>query len=159
MLTNTQLETLKADILADPAFSSVPMTADGDFEIAQAYNLLSAPAFTVWRTNVFAPEIKGAVVWTEYIGLGAAEKSTFELMISDGILDGSDVNIRQGIQDIFSGAQAAATRAALTELAKRVATRAEALFSTGTGTSGSPGTMAVEGALSYFDIGSARSLP
>lgn len=156
-LSNAQLVSLKADIDADGVLSQIPNTTDGAFAIADAYNLLASPAFRVWRTSIPTKDVKKGVVWTEYIGRSVGEKSAFELMISNGILDASDPNIRQGIQDIFSGPGAIGTRTNLTNMGKRDATRAEKLFATGTGSEASPATMTVEGLLSFNDVLSARN--
>ena len=111
MLTTAQLQTLKADILADPAFASIPNNDDGNFAIAAVYNALASPAWRVWKTSVTTSECKDAINWTEYI----------------------------------------------MALAKRDATRAEKLFSTGTGSDATPATMTFEGSLSYSDVSAARN--
>lgn len=157
MLTTSQLVTLKADILADPVLNAQPQNADGAFAIAAAYNLVASPVYVVWRTDLPIKDVKKAVVWTEYIGRSAGERGAFELMISNGILDASDANVRQGITDCFSGPSGAGTRANLTAVAKRSATRAEKLFATGTGSDAVPATMSFEGRLSYQDVEDARS--
>jgi hypothetical protein len=143
-LTSQQSAALKADILADPLLAAQPMNSDGAFAIAQAYNLLASPAFRVWRTDIPTKDIKTAIVWTEYIGRS---------------LNGADVNVRQGIQDCFSGPSGVNTRTQLTTIAKRDATRAEKLFAAGTGSEAVPATMGFEGALSFQDVEAARSLP
>ena len=157
MLTVTQQATLKADILADPVLSAQPNTADGAFAIAAAYNLLASPAFRVWRTDVPTAAVKLGVVWTEYIGRSAGERDAFVFMLSNGTINAADANIRQGIQDIFSGPSGAGTRTNLIAIAKRDATRAEKLFATGTGTDASPATMTFEGSLSFQDVQDARN--
>ena len=156
MLTSAQLSILKADILADPALASQPNTSDGAFAIAAAYNLLVAPAFLVWRTNIPTMTAKSAMVWTEFIARSAGERDAWQFMLSNGIINAADPNVRQGIQDIFSGPSGAGSRANLIAIAKRNATRAEKLFASGTGSDASPGTMTFEGTLSYQDVQLAR---
>lgn len=157
MLTTSQLLVLKADILIDPALAAQPNTSDGAFAIAAAYNLNAVPVWRVWRTEVPTAAVKKAVVWTEYIGRSVGERGAFELIISNGIVNAADANIRQGFQDIFSGPSGLGTRTNLTAIAKRDATRAEKLFSTGAGTDASPATMTFEGFLSYQDVQDARN--
>jgi hypothetical protein len=157
MLTTAQLQALGADIAADPVLSVLPNNSDGAFQIAQAYNLAAAPAFIVWRTNIPTSDVKKAIVWTEYIGRSVGERSAFELIISNGIVNSADANIRQGFTDIFSGPSGAQTRTNLTALAKRSATRAEKLFASGTGSDASPATLTFEGTLSYQDVQDARA--
>lgn len=162
-LTAAQLQTLKADIASDPALSSLPNNSDGNFAIAAAYNLPASPAWVVWRTQVPTKDCKKATVWTEYIARSQGERDAWQFMLSNGILDASDPNVRQGILDIFSGPGGATTRAALTAVAKADATRAQKLFSSGTGSTASPATMAANVSefftLSYSDVGDARNLP
>jgi hypothetical protein len=157
-LTPAQLQTLKAAIVADPALNAQPQTTDGAFAIADALNALASPAFRVWRSAVPTKDVKNAIVWTEYISRSVGEKSAFELMISNGVINPSDANIRQGILDIFSGPSAAVTRTNLTEMGKRDATRAEKLFAVGTGSDVSPAALTFEGALGYQDVMAARSV-
>lgn len=154
-LTAAQLTTLKNDIAADPAFASVPHNSDGAFLVAAAYNLPASPDFTVWKTDVPTSQCKQAMVWTEFIGRSAGEREAWQFMLSNGTINASDANVRQGILDIFSGAQGATSRSNLTAIAKRLATRAEKLFATGTGSNASPATMAFEGSLSYQDVQNA----
>lgn len=158
MLSAAQLTILKNDILNDPILAAYPMNSDGAFAIAQAYNVLAAPAFIVWKSDVPTKECKKAMVWTEYIGRSAGERDAWQFMLSNGTINAADVNVRQGIQDIFSGPSGSQTRANLTAIAKRSATRAEKLFSTGTGSDADPALMTFEGGLSYQDVEQARSV-
>lgn len=158
-MTNTQLQLLKTEITNDPALSGTPMNADGYFAVAAALNLPSSPAFTVWRTAVSTSDCKKATVWTEYIGRSAGERDAWSFMLSNGIINAADANVRQGIQDIFSGAQGVASRTALLTISKRIATRAEKVLATGTGSDAAPGTLTFEGSVSYQDVEAARTLP
>jgi hypothetical protein len=157
-LTPSQLTTLKNDINADPVLSVIPNNDDGAFQIAEVYNTIAVPNYIVWKTNVPTKECKKAMVWTEYIARSAGERDAWIFMLSNGFINAADVNVRQGILDIFSGPGGVNTRANLTALAKRAATRAEKLFATGTGTDASPSTMSFEGNLSYQDVLTARAL-
>jgi hypothetical protein len=74
-------------------------------------------------------------------------------LLAPGRINPSITNIRQGIQDIFTGAQLATTRQALVALAKRQATRAEHLLSTGTGTTANPALVTSEGTVSEAEAG------
>lgn len=157
MLTQSQALLLKAAINADPALSSQPQTSDGAFAIATAFNLVSIPAFIVWATNVSTAAMKRAVAWTELIARSIGERDALVFMLSDGFINGADLNIRQGIQDVFSGPGGAVSRAAIIVILKRAATRGEAALATGAGTDASPGTMTFEGNLGYRDIEQARA--
>ena len=167
MLTTTQLVALKADILADPAFTSIPNNEDGAVTIANAYNLPAALDFWVWRTRVSQEEIVGVTTpdntvwsWTIYIGRSQGERDGWREMFADtGAINFSRLNVRQGLQDIFSGAGGLAQRTHLLATGRRKSTRAEKLFAAGTGSTASPATLSVEGSLSYQDVLTARSLP
>lgn len=167
MLTSAQLQTLKTDILADPALSGQPNTPDGAFAIAAAYSLVAAPDFWVWRTFVADSEIYEATSvdatvwsWTIYIARSQAEREAWRQMVNmRGGLNASLANVRTGIADIFSGAGGAAQRTHLLALGRRKATRVEKLFAAGTGSTASPATMVIEGLLNYVDVLNARSLP
>lgn len=154
-LTTAQLALLKADILA--AFPGVPNTDDQNFAIADAYNLLASPAFIVWKSTLETKAVFDALEWTTFIGRSVGERDAFTLMMRNGVIDPSRPNIRQGFTDIFSGPSGATQRASLLVLAKRSATRAEKLFSTGTGTDALPATMTFEGNLSFSDVSAARN--
>lgn len=156
-LTTEQNTTLKAAILADSVLNAFPNTPDGAFAIADALNLTNVPDFIVWRTDIPTKDVKKVVVWTEYVGRSVGEQGAFSLMISNGIIDASQTNVRQGIQDIFSGPSGANTRSALTAISKRKARRIEKILATGTGTDASPATMTYEGTISYQDVYAARN--
>src|SRR3972149_1995219 len=128
MLTQSQLLVLKNDILADPILSAYPNNSDGAFAIALAYNLGAVPDFIVWKTNVTTADCKKAMAWTEFIGRSAGEREAWQFMLSNGFINAADVNVRQGIVDIFSGPSGLGSRTNLVAIAKRKATRAEKLF-------------------------------
>jgi hypothetical protein len=169
VLSASQGQALKADIAANTntvsfggtpvAINALPNNDDANFAIADWYNLTASPAWVVWRSNIPTKDVKLAIVWTEYIARSQGERDAFEFMLSNGTINGADANIRQGIQDVFSGPSGATTRANLTALAKRSATNAEKLYSTGAGTDGSPATVTREGPISFQDVSFARSLP
>lgn len=162
-LTNAQLATLKADIAADPALAAKPMTSAGAQEIADAYNL-TVPAWIVWKPNVPTLQI-GAVV--SYVAVAAMTTAnldrvrTFYVMNPDSF-DPSRSDIRTYMSDTFSGAlggQGQASRDALEALYRRAATRAEKLYSTGTGSTASPATLTFSGSITGADVQQARELP
>lgn len=154
-LTNTQLSTLKASILADPVLSLIPRTADGNVAIASAYNLAATPDFWVWRTSVSRDELLGTTsvdgtvfAWTGtgFITRAQGERDAFAAIFNSGaFVNASLVNVRQAFADIFSGATppAPANRTHLLTVARRKATRGEKLYATGAGTTASPALMAV----------------
>jgi hypothetical protein len=161
MLTNAQLQTLKAAIIADGALNAQPNNSDGNFAIAVAMNQKASPDFTVWKTNVSIGEIGKKFNGTELAGLTTGNQSrlqTIAAFLSAGV-NPSLIDNRAFFDDIFSGAGGTNTRANLLALWKRFATRIEKLFATGTGSDVSPATLTFEGTLSYQDVQTARDLP
>lgn len=153
-LTNSQLDTLKTWLTANAS-------GQNDEAAAALLNAADPGPFVVWRgplTPVTPAEYKGAsgIVWTAVDALAAGKARIFE-WLTNGLtatINPSDSNARTGISDAFGAGSTSTTN--LTTLAKRNATVAEKLFATGTGTTGSPGTMA--GAASGIGVGLAEGL-
>lgn len=171
MLTTAQLMVLKADIAADPVLSAKPNTPDEAFAIADAYNQLATPDWWMWRTRVKQAEITDQSSvdstdwsWTAFVGRTQGERDAWrEMFATTGAISFARPNVRQGLQDIFSGMSGSAQRTHLLAVGRRKATRAEKLFGTPapTGTTSSPATSAFEDGflLTYQDVMAARSLP
>lgn len=179
LLTTAQLQALKVDIAANigtiPAsqpwtgpFSGtqvklVPNSGDGNAAIAGWYNQTAAPSWTVWRKSVSIPEVGDKVNGTELAGLTSLNNTRLQTVIllsPDGV-NPSLADRRQFFDDIFSGAGGVNTRANLLALWKRLASFAQKLFSTGTGSDASPATTAANigdsFALTGSDVETARS--
>jgi hypothetical protein len=154
MLTSAQLATLKADIQADQVLAAKPNNSDAAVDIAAAYNAAASPAYVVWRNDITAREVVGSITASEFVALTAIKQNGLIIILLAGTVDGSNANIRAAFTSIFTTGTSLTT---LTALCKRNATRAEKLFATGSGTTGSPSTMAVTGALTASDIISARN--
>ena len=158
-LTQAQLAALKAAILADPTLNAFPNNSDGNFAIAAAFNLPASPSFTVWKTKVTATEVGDNIIGTELAGLTTANLSRLQTIVafSEAGVNPSLVDRRAFFDDVFSGAGGTGTRAKLLILWKRLATRGEKLFATGTGSDAAPATLTFEGQLSYPDVETARN--
>lgn len=173
-LTTAQLTTLKADIAADQALSSLPNNSDGNFAIAAVYNIVASPDFWVWRTSVSKAELTNTsgpegTTFT-WVGNGFITRSAGEQAAWREIFNGSNnvnpslANVRQAFSDIFSGAgNAAANRTHLLAVARKKATRAQKLFASGTGSTASPAMMQGDVTefylMSYQEVEMARNLP
>lgn len=162
MLTAAQLAALKSHIDADPVLAALPMTHDGAYAVAEALNLASDPAVIVWRTSVTQDEImQNGFDWTRVDNLNVGAARVWEWMFNNErrTINPSKVNVRAGIDAVWKGTSAdLAVRAAVYVHCKRSATRLEALFAVGAGTTESPSTMAVEGRIGYIDVYNARRL-
>lgn len=160
-LTQQQLAALKADILADPVLALWAATGYMAEDIARAYNLTAAPDWTVWKTSVDVDEImRNGMDWTQVDNLTVGKSRIWDWMTRLGQFDASKPNIRAGIDAAWVGtAGMLAVRAMIYTHCKRLATRAEKLFSTGTGSAASPATIGYEGSLTYQDVEAALALP
>lgn len=151
MLTSAQASALKAAVTAstDPIIVALRAQWPGDVAaisqaLADEFNKPAAPAFIVWRTAVPVSEIlANAIGWTAVDALTVGKARIWEWMSKLNQIDASKANIRQGIADCFGAASATTTQ--ITAIAKRSATRFEQVFATGTGSTGSPATMTIEG--------------
>lgn len=159
-LTQAQLITLKADIYADSTLAAWAATGRMAQEISDAYNLQAATAHIVWRTAVEPDEWRAAIMYggggVQFDGLAASKRECLIWAFS-GVINPSRQEIRVAIDD-WCGTQNT-LKAAIAAAEKRTATRAEKLFSTGTGSDVAPATMGYEGALAYQDINAALALP
>lgn len=164
-LTPAQLATIKAAIVADGTLNAIPNNSDGNTEVAEALNLDASPAFWVWKSRVTESEYTAQASvdattwsWPAYIARSQGERDGWQRMFSDGAVDPSQVNVRQGIADIFSGTGIAVTqRTHLLTVSRRNASRVEKLLATGTGSTAAPATMGFEGPITYFQVADARN--
>jgi hypothetical protein len=141
-LTAPQLASLKAAILADGTLSPLANNSDGNQVIANAFNLTASPTFVIWKKLVTVSSVGDNLNGTELAGLTSLNHTRLQtvVILSENGINPSLADRRQFFDDIFSGAGGTTTRANLLALWKKNATRAEKLFSTGTGTDGSPAT-------------------
>lgn len=131
--------------------------------IVTTYNADASPDFWVWKTSVSRDALLGDIsvdatsfVYTTngFVGRTASEILAFQNMFdSNGNVNPSRANVRAGFAAIFSGTgDAALNRTHLLAMARRKTTRFERLFTTGTGTTGSPGSLVLEGKLVVGDL-------
>lgn len=151
-LTPQQEADLAADVGQDPKYDGMPQNSDTAFLIASDYNQPASPEFVVWRTSISADEINEACDWSEVVALTVNEMLAFDLLKGQGSINPSKTSIRAAFSAIFPSNQQPNTNAALTAVAKRAATRAEALLATGAGSAASPGLLTFQGNLSYQDV-------
>jgi len=159
-LTQAQEDTLKTAALAEPSIAAC-ITGGNDVCVADWFNTVNA--FVVWRTNVTQNEyqtredIGTSFNWSGtggFIARTQGERDAWRTMFQSGSVDPSKANVIAAFNDIFSGAGAGAvaTRAHLLALSKRLATNAEQVLATGTGTDASPGRLTFSGTISTNDV-------
>lgn len=156
-MTPAQLATLKAAIIADVDAAVVAALATrNDTELARLYNLDSAKI--VWKTSLPVVDYRDALVWTEVDTLTPGQARIWSWLTGDATLplEPHKVAVRQGLADCWGAGTT--TRTQLLAAAKRAATKAEALFATGVGNTGTPATLVFEGSVSIVDIGAAMNL-
>lgn len=152
-LTLQQITTLKAMVQADLTAAALAASAD-DIGLAAWLNATDGTC-VVWRHDVTIAEAHAVMVWTEVDALTNGKARIWEWMRELGLLDARQANVRQGLADAFSAA--AATRTALTVLAKRQATRAEKALASGACSNGAPSITTFVGTLSFADASVIRS--
>lgn len=162
MLTPAQKLTLKAYIAGQNDLNVQPDTNDGNEIIAAALNAPSSPAFTVWRSSVTQDEIMGnGMDWTRVDNLSVGKARIWEWMFrnAENAIQPAKATIRAGIDATWVGTAAdLAVRSQVYVHCKRVATRGEQAFASGTGSDASPGVLAFEGTLTYVDVEEARRI-
>lgn len=156
-LTTAQLDTLKTWLTAN---------ANGlnDEQAAALLNATAAgPNNVGWKSNVPLRDIALSLNGSELAGLTTANHTRLQTIITlisaAGGANPSDADNRAFFDDVFSGAGGQNTRAALLVLWKRVATVAEKLFWSGTGSDASPATFGPEGLVTTDDVSRARNRP
>ena len=149
-LTPAQEQTLKTYINIVPEWAALPNNSDTATFIANELNKVAVPAFIVWKTAVDKNEVGKTFVASALAAITAGNNDKLANFAAwNQTVNPSRLDQRQFFDDVFSVAAGASTRAALLVLWKRSATRAEKLFSTGTGTDATPATMTFEGTLPY----------
>lgn len=184
--TLAQRQALKAHIAANTntitidgspvEIRNVAQNPDNAFAIAAWYNLMTNPAYVVWRTSVFESEFTKSVSsegtswsWTLYISRSQGERDAWARLFMGGGtgMNPSLTNVRQGLADIFSGAPAAPQRTHMLVIARRSVTNFERIYTvaaTGPGNDGvvgnrgtatNPDALVLEGTISGSDVESA----
>ena len=155
-LTSAQLASLKAYILADPVLGPMSSGQNSSYQgISDALNASSSPAFVLWRTDVMGAEIGDAWNGTDIDGMSSLNMQRLQLLLASapaGKFDMTRADRRAGFENPFGTNQNNASRVAMRAVWKRIATRAERLFATGTGSDASPGAPTFEGQVSVPEI-------
>lgn len=162
-LTLAQKQTLRSHIENTPALAALT----GDFgALADAINANASPDFYVWKSRLTLHDVtdKTSPLGTTfawggtqggYINRSQGERDCWAQIWNTSLsCDPSKDNVRTAFSDIFSGAGAGAVnnRSHIDAMAKRLANVLEKLFATGTGSSGSPAKMGVEGTVRAQDM-------
>ncbi len=146
LLSTAQQTTLKTWLTANSA-------GLGPRDVAALLNAVATPNFWVWRSFVSEHEIYDLTSsqstnwsWTTYGALVQGARDGWNKMASSqgGGLKPYLANVRTAVAAVFTGAGVNATQLAhLLACGMRPATVVEQLFTTGTGTTGTPGFLGV----------------
>jgi hypothetical protein len=158
-LSSAQLTTLRSTIEGDPTALAIAQNGN-TIELAGYYNTLASPDFWTWRTNVSRADVYHATSpdattwnWTTFKNQSVTEQNAWIQMFMGDLANFALANLRAGVAAIFTGSQAQTDqRNHCLAVGRRKATRLEKLFATGTGSSGDPAVMAVEGSLTTANV-------
>lgn len=157
-MNDTQLQALATALRADqdPAVIAA-VAARNDTETTRLYNLASA--LWIWRAQVTQDEImQNGFDWLRVDNLTVGKARIWEWLFDNegSSINPTKANVRAGIAEAWKGTAAdLAVQAAVLAHCKRPASKAEAVFTTGTGTEAVPGLTSWEGPLSVQDVSRA----
>ena len=121
-LTLAQQSALQTAITGDAALTTLN-TANGFQQIADAMNLASSPAVSVWTPNMPTSAALSAILATD-MPTAAGLIGYLQMMLSVGSVDTTQANVRTSFSTLFSGKTSLTN---LSAVAQRVGTRFEAL--------------------------------
>lgn len=151
-LTEAQKIAIRTDANSQPSLQ-ICIAAGNDGCIADFYN--SASTKVVWKTSVDQSMIYNDLgfAWSEVDGLTVGKRDEWKMLFWNGNINPSKANQVNAIKDVWTGTTAKNNvQAAILATCKRFATKVEALFATGTGTTAVPAQLAIEGTLSVDQL-------
>lgn len=156
-LTTEQVVVFKAALQAETDPVLVEYRTNGQTPlIKQWYDANAAPSYIVWKSSVTQDEImQNGFDWVQVDNLTVGKARIWEWLFDNQqtAINPSKVNVRAGIDEAWKGTAAMlAVRAAIYVHCKRPAARIEKLFSTGSGTDGSPSTVVTDLSFTENDV-------
>lgn len=183
-MTPEQITILRAAILAETDPDFVTARQNGQTPLMAAFfNGQASPAWYVWRRTTPTTDIAAAINWASFTPADAPDSTTIytnramlcslkrdnlRTLLERDSLPTDKLNTRQSLTDALQNVPAGVGGAPLdagwlgadkvkTTIARTV-TRAERLYVTGTGTSGTPGALGFEGEITDANISAALEL-
>lgn len=154
--TTEQDLVIKNYIQADPILSVLEPSSDNVVFIIQELNKAATPSFYVWRNSVTQDEImQNGFDWTRVDNLTVGKARIWQWMFDNAskVINPTKANVRAGIDAVWVGTAAdLAVRAVVYTHCYRLASILERLFVTGTGSTASPGDIALHGDIQFTDI-------
>lgn len=181
-MTPAQLATLKSAILASQDVEILAFNAARNAtDLAKKLNAPST--FYVWRIDVPATELVGAIKLANFTPLDAPDdtllyanhchlcelkQNNIRMILSRDVVTTQKLSTRQDLTDALTNVPAGAGGAAIDagwlgvgktkDTISRVCTVAERAFATGTGTAGQPGDLGWQGQVTINDLGEMWNL-
>ena len=122
---------LKTEIDTDPkglGYATLRTQSNGPEAVATRLNEAGASAETLFKSYVSLEDMLAEIVFSEYSGWSAAQKTNIDQFIRGTRIKTGSANMRTTLGALIP---AGASRTALVALAQRPASRAEALFGEG----------------------------
>lgn len=155
IFTTQQQTTLKNFVTNTAPYNTLPHTSDGAQAVANLMNAATA-GYYVTKSSVSSMDIGKNVLYTAVAALSTNNLTQLQLFMQ---LNTETFTPTADVQAFFAttftgalGGGGAQTRANLVAICERLATVAESLLATGSGTSGSPSTLGWEGSLAWQDV-------
>ena len=182
--TLSQLQAIKAAIVADNGLNAFPNNSDGNYAIAIALNSTNSPEVLFWDTRCQTSVLLDAIDFSKYTQVDAVDGTAVQtnrllavqtkqmniqtLMFGREFVDMSKATIRSSIRDgviaIPSGTGGASVAAAgangvnVLSAGRRPGSRLEVILTSGTATTGgvTGNLFGYEGAINYQEVAAAR---
>ena len=181
MLTPQQQATLKAYVESIPELMANPHNTDGAYIAAVALNAIDPSGYYVWKSSTDTASLMDAITWANLTPADTADGTAtytnralacqakqlnLQIMLQgrESLATGR-ASVRAGLTDALTNVPAGAGGALLDagwlgagkvkSAIQRQATVLEKLLATGSGTTNSPSTMAVESPISYPEVQAA----
>ena len=157
MITEAQMATVKAYILATPALAALTSGPGTDYNtIALTLSADANPAFRVWKTSLTRNDAMGdGFDFTQVDNLTTGQARIWEWLFIDGPMNPSVTSRRTAVSEAWKGTAAkVAVATYVLGQCKRNASQVEKLLATGTGSDAAPATMTHEGGISLSEVAS-----
>ena len=159
-LTTAQQTTLRNYVVNNSTLNAIPHTSDGGVVVAAALNTPTA-SYYVTRSSVQTSQVGTNVLYTAIGALSTNNLTQLQVFVQlNPQVFVPTADVQAFFATTFTGTLAgggAQTRANMVMICQRLATLAESLLATGSGTTGSPSILGWEGSLSWQDVMSAMS--
>ena len=161
MLTNPQLQTLKAAVLLDAA-AAAALQAGDTITLASWLNGNATPAVQAWKTGATGHELDEGADYSSFDSIVAGKRDAWRLFLDYALRDMTRTKSRKTVTDVWGAAVSASIAEAILQSALRPITNAEKAL--GGSNAVSTGTVAGlkltwEGPVAFDDVARLVNLP